>query len=100
MHEQREEAGTTAEIGSPPRRQGKRTSAGLYLKAALGILLVALLVTFVVQNATSIHVKFLSWEADLPQALVVFMALLSGVVFGVAFNRWQRWRSSRISGGR
>jgi uncharacterized integral membrane protein len=58
--------------------------------------LVAVLVVFVVQNADAIHVKFLVWEADLSQALVVFLSLLSGVVFGVAFNRWQRWRASHV----
>ena len=67
-----------------------------YWKLALGILLVTLLVVFVVQNANFIHVKFLLWEADMPQALVVFLAVLSGTVFGVVFNRWKRWRSSRV----
>lgn len=67
-----------------------------YWKLALGMLLVVLLVVFVVQNANTIHVKFLAWEADLSQALVVFVALLSGMVFGVTLTRWQRWRSARV----
>jgi uncharacterized integral membrane protein len=67
-----------------------------YWKLALGMLLVVLLVVFVVQNANTIHVKFLAWEADMSQAMVVFLAMLSGVVFGVTFNRWQRWRSSHV----
>jgi len=67
-----------------------------YWKLALGMLLLVLLVVFVVQNANTIHVKFLVWEADISQALVVFLAMLSGVVFGVVFNRWQRWRSTRV----
>ena len=67
-----------------------------YWKLALGMLLAALLVLFVVQNADAIHVKFLVWETDMSLALVVFLALLSGVVLGVVFNRWQRWRSSHV----
>jgi hypothetical protein len=33
----------------------------------------------------------------MPQALVVFLAVLSGMVFGVVFNRWKRWRFSHSS---
>jgi len=66
-----------------------------YWKLGLGLLLVALLVVFVAQNAESIHVKLFGWETDMSQALVVFLAVLAGVVFGVVFNRWARWRSSR-----
>jgi uncharacterized integral membrane protein len=67
-----------------------------YWKLGLGMLLVVLLVVFVVQNANTIHVRFLAWEADMSQALVVFLAMLSGVVLGVAFARWQRWRSTHV----
>jgi len=89
---------------SSPKVQG-RFSATLsaigtywqaYWKLALGVLLVALLVVFVVQNANAIHVKFFVWEAEMSQALVVFLAVLLGAVFGLVFNKWQRWRSSRI----
>jgi len=87
------------------RRRGNTRSRGTsatldyvraYWKLALGMLLAAFLVLFVVQNADAIHVKFLVWETDMSQALVVFLALLSGVVLGVVFNRWQRWRSSHV----
>jgi len=50
---------------------------------------------FSVQNADNIQVRFLGWETQMSQALVVFSALLSGVVFGVALNSWLWWRTSR-----
>jgi uncharacterized integral membrane protein len=88
------------QASSSPESSATLAAVGGYWKAywklALGMLLVVLLVVFVVQNANAIHVKFLVWEANMSQALVVFLALLSGVVIGVGFNRWQRWRSSHV----
>jgi uncharacterized integral membrane protein len=86
----------TMQASSSQRFSATLAAVRVYWKLALGILLVTLLVVFVVQNANSIHVKFLLWEADMPQALVVFLAVLSGMVFGVVFNRWKRWRSSHV----
>ena len=86
----------TMQASSSQRSSATLAAVRVYWKLALVILLVTLLVVFVVQNANSIHVKFLLWEADMPQALVVFFAVLSGMVFGVVFNRWKRWRSSHV----
>jgi uncharacterized integral membrane protein len=66
-------------------------------KLALGIVLVVLMMVFVAQNADAIHVKFLVWETDVSQALVIFSTLLSGVLIGVLATRWQRWRLSHRS---
>ena len=74
-----------------------RSVVSTYAKVALGILVLALLVSFVVQNAEPTHVEFLVWESNMSQALVVFLTLLLGVGLGVALNRWQRWRSSHRS---
>jgi uncharacterized integral membrane protein len=68
-----------------------------YAKLALGFLLLALLVSFVVQNAAPIRIEFLVWETDVSPALMVFLALLWGVVFGVTLSDWPWWRSSRKS---
>jgi uncharacterized integral membrane protein len=81
--------------GAAGRPHGLPAAVRAYWKLGLGLLLVALLVVFVAQNADSIHVKLFAWETDMSQALVVFLAVLAGVVFGVVFNRWERWRSSR-----
>ena len=70
-------------------------SVWAYSKLALGGGLVALLVVFSVQNANDMQVRFLGWETRMSQAVVVLSALMCGLVFGVAFNSWFRWRSSR-----
>ena len=88
--------GQKVQASSSPRSSATLAAVGAYWKLALGMLLVALLVVFVVQNADAIHVKFLVWETDVSQALLVLLSVLSGVAFGVVANRWQRWRSSHV----
>lgn len=87
----RELKGVFARLSS----SGTAVSIWAYSKLALAGMLVALLMVFSVQNANNIQVRFLVWETQMSQALVVFSALLSGVVFGVALNSWLWWRSSR-----
>ena len=72
-------------------------SVWTYLKLALGMTLVILLTMFVIQNASPIQVEFLAWETEISLALVVFVALLSGAILGVAFRSWQWWRSTKKS---
>lgn len=76
--------------------------AGLRLvcsKWVVGLVLVMLLVLFLVQNGKAVHVHFIFWETDLSQSVVVLLALLFGVVLGVALTRWLGWRWSRTRGG-
>ena len=75
----------------------KLASGWAYAKLALGMLLATLLVLFVLQNAQAVRVEFLLWEADISQALVLFLTLLSGLGFGVVLNSWLRWRLPRKS---
>jgi uncharacterized integral membrane protein len=85
----------TVQASNSQRSSATLAAVRAYWKLALGVLLLALLALFAVQNADAINVKFFVWEADMPQALVVFLALLSGMILGVALNKWQRWRLSR-----
>jgi uncharacterized integral membrane protein len=83
----------------PYRSSVALASVWVRSKLTLGLLLLALLVLFLVQNGQAIHVDFMWWETELSQALVVFMALLFGVVLGVALTSWLRGRSSHKRGG-
>ena len=67
-------------------------SLGTYTKLASGMLLMSLLTVFVIQNAAAIYVELVVWEADLSLALVVMLAVASGIVAGAAFRSWPRWR--------
>lgn len=85
-----------AHASSSPKPSAMVAIVKAYWKLAVGLLVIALLVVFVAQNADAIQVKFMLWEANLSLALVVFLAQLSGVGFGVAFTSWQRWRTSHV----
>lgn len=71
------------------------TAAWAYGKLGIGLALAAVLVLFSVQNAGDVHVRFLTWEAEMSQALVALTALLGGAVVGVTVNSWLRWRARR-----
>jgi uncharacterized integral membrane protein len=64
-------------------------------RPALGLLFVVLLVVLASQNAGAVNVKFLVWQANISQALVVVLALLSGAVIGAALARRRQRRSPR-----
>jgi uncharacterized integral membrane protein len=63
---------------------------GATLKLALAMLLVALLVVFAFQNADVVRVRFVVWQGDMSQALVILLALLSGTVIGAVLTRRRR----------
>jgi putative membrane protein len=67
---------------------------GATLKRALAVLLVALLVVFAVQNADVVQVRFVVWQGDVSQALVILLALLSGTVIGAVSMRRRSLRPS------
>jgi uncharacterized integral membrane protein len=62
---------------------------------AIGGLLVSLLVVFVVQNDGVIPLEFLVWKSEVSQSLLIALTLLSGLLLGVALDRWWRRRARR-----
>ena len=54
----------------------------------LVMLLIAVVAAFSVQNAAPIAVSFLFWRFDASLAIVVFLALLLGMIIGLTVSSW------------
>jgi uncharacterized integral membrane protein len=46
------------------------------------VILVALVLTFVVQNMKVVEVNFLAWTVSMPRALMIFGTLIIGIIGG------------------
>ncbi|HWR72654.1 MAG TPA: LapA family protein [Nitrospirota bacterium] len=51
---------------------------------AIVILLVAVVIVFSVQNAAPVAVTFLGWQTQASLAIIIFLAVATGAVLGVA----------------
>lgn len=63
------------------------------------LLLAAVFAVFLVQNAASVELRFLSWSIALPQALVVFLVLAIGIVLGWSLHVYVAYRRRRKAAG-
>ena len=61
----------------------------------LVILIVAALVVFSVQNANPVTVSFLLWQFNASLAIVVFLALVTGVIIMAVISLGMRLRKSK-----
>lgn len=52
---------------------------------ALLLVIVALVTIFLVQNASPVAVSFLFWRFDASLAIVIFLSVLSGILFAAIF---------------
>jgi len=52
--------------------------------------IIALIVVFAVQNATTVEVSFLFWSMALPRAVLLFLIFAVGVVTGLIIARRRR----------
>ncbi|MBN1408773.1 MAG: LapA family protein, partial [Calditrichaceae bacterium] len=52
-------------------------------KYIIALILFVLFLIFIIQNTVSVTVKFLIFEATMPQAILLFITLAAGVVIGV-----------------
>lgn len=52
-------------------------------KLISAIILLILFLIFILQNAALIVVNFLGWEIESPQAMVLFLVFLAGLLTGV-----------------
>lgn len=46
------------------------------------LVLLALVVAFAIQNATTVEIRLLFWQVALPRSLLIFMMLLIGIIVG------------------
>jgi uncharacterized integral membrane protein len=67
----------------------------VYLKLALGLLLIGLVLVFASQNADVVTVRFLSWRFHMSQSLLIFLAFATGAVSGSLAMGWFTWRRAR-----
>lgn len=52
----------------------------------LTLLLILIAVVFTIQNSTSIPVKFIFWEREVPVAVLIFVSLAFGALLGILFS--------------
>lgn len=58
------------------------------IPAILVVIIVAVVAIFSVQNAPPVDVSFLSWHFEASLAIVIFLALFSGLIIGAAVMTW------------
>ena len=56
------------------------------IKNIILVILIALVLTFVVQNMQVVEVKFLAWTISMSRALMIFGTLVIGIVAGWLLN--------------
>ena len=64
------------------------------IKAIIGLVLVAMVVTFAVQNATIVDVDFLFWSLSVPRALLVVLLLAVGFILGITVSSFSRLKGN------
>ncbi len=58
----------------------------------LVMIIVAVVAVFSVQNASPVAVSFLFWHFEASLVIVIFLALLSGLIIGVAVMSWSKMK--------
>ena len=52
------------------------------IKLITGLILLALVIVFVIQNAIAVDIKFLLWKVSMSRSLVIFIVLAIGIAIG------------------
>jgi uncharacterized integral membrane protein len=64
-------------------------------KLTLVLLLSSLAVIFIAQNVAVVEVRFMFWQASISSALLIFFALLLGIILGWSTHVYLLYRRSR-----
>ena len=65
------------------------------IKNIILVILIALVLTFVVQNMQVVEVKFLAWTISMSRALMIFGTLIIGIVAGWLLNFPRRRKETK-----
>ena len=60
------------------------------LKTVIGLVLVALVIVFTIQNLEIVTARFLLWDLSLPRAVMIFVVFLIGALAGFLLPRGRR----------
>jgi uncharacterized integral membrane protein len=67
-------------------------------KLITAVVLLSLFLIFILQNASPMVVDFLVWEVESPQAMVLFLVFLGGLLTGVLLTLFiRRKRKNTVS---
>lgn len=66
-----------------------------YVKLAIGIILIGIVLIFTAQNAGATQVRFLGWSLESSLSLLMFLVLAVGVVSGFLMSAWFHWRRAK-----
>jgi uncharacterized integral membrane protein len=61
--------------------------------------LAVLLITFTLQNAEVVELRFLVWTLSLSRALLIFFVIVMGIVLGWILNSWTYRRKRSAPSG-
>ena len=65
------------------------------IKLMLLLILSTLALVFVAQNLSAIEIRFLFWSASISSSMLIFFALLLGLLLGWHLNDYLRYRKYR-----
>ena len=66
-----------------------------YVKLGSGLVLVALVMLFTIQNVQAAPVRFLFWSVELSLALLIFGTLAVGMITGGLITSWIQYSRHR-----
>ncbi len=55
-------------------------------KLIFALFLLILVVVFTLQNAGTVPLKFITWEIEMPLALIIIITITIGIILGILFS--------------
>lgn len=65
------------------------------IKAIAALVLIAMAALFVMQNATSVDVRFLFWSLSVPRAVLVVILLAAGFILGITVSSFSKLKGKQ-----